>query len=128
MTLNLPHGHATRVHRDDLRVEAGEPALVLGDQPGIERALPVARNAQFKLAGLGDHRLGRIAIAPVDFAAGRLTLKMVVHLRVQHPVRQSLLQLVEQAVLGKNIPRVTSRKQQIQCVFLDSHLHPPSAT
>lgn len=37
-------GHAPRVERENLVVEAGEPALVFGDQPRLERALAIARD------------------------------------------------------------------------------------
>src|SRR3954453_7637945 len=39
---DLPRRHASRVHRDDLFGEAGEPPLVLADQRRIERPRLVA--------------------------------------------------------------------------------------
>jgi hypothetical protein len=45
MTLDLANRHAARVHRHDLVVEAGKPALVALDQLRIECAFPIARNA-----------------------------------------------------------------------------------
>jgi hypothetical protein len=52
---DLPGTHAAGVHRDHLVVEAGEPALILGDQLRIEAGLSVARDLQLQLAGVGDH-------------------------------------------------------------------------
>src|SRR3954451_13465293 len=41
---DLPGAHAPGVHRDHLVVEAGEPALVLGNQLRIEAGLAIARD------------------------------------------------------------------------------------
>src|SRR5689334_1907731 len=43
---DLPRAHAARVHRDHLVVEAGEAALVLGDQLRVEARPAVARHRQ----------------------------------------------------------------------------------
>lgn len=40
--MDRAHGHAPRVHGDDLVAKAGEPALMLGDQDRLEAAIPVA--------------------------------------------------------------------------------------
>lgn len=42
--LDLPHGHAASVERQNLVVEAGPACLVLGDQLRLEGAVPVAGN------------------------------------------------------------------------------------
>src|SRR3954453_10326775 len=65
MTLDLPGRHASRVHGDDLLVEARKPPLIPGDQLRVERAFPIARNTQAQLGILGQHRLLRIAIAVI---------------------------------------------------------------
>src|SRR3954469_24580543 len=65
MTLDLPGRHASRVHGDDLLVEARKPPLIPGDQLRVERAFPIARNTQVQLGILGQHRLLRIAIAVI---------------------------------------------------------------
>ena len=65
MRLDLPRAHATGVHRDDLAIEAGEAALVFGDQLRVEAALPVARYLQCDPSTLGQHRLAAIAVAAV---------------------------------------------------------------
>jgi hypothetical protein len=41
--LDLPDRHAPGVERENLVVEAGEAALVLRDQPRLERAFAIAR-------------------------------------------------------------------------------------
>jgi len=42
--LNLAHGHSARIERQDLVIEPGEPALVLGDQPRLKRPVAIARH------------------------------------------------------------------------------------
>jgi hypothetical protein len=46
-------------------VEAGQPALVLGDQLRLEGGLPVARNVQFQLAVGRDDGLCTAAVAVI---------------------------------------------------------------
>ena len=69
MALDLANGHAARIHRHDLLVEARKPALMARDQLWIEHTLPVTRNAQIELRGLGQHRLLRIALRLLRFPA-----------------------------------------------------------
>ena len=38
MAADLPNRHPARIHRDDLVVEIRKPALVLGNQLGVEGA------------------------------------------------------------------------------------------
>src|SRR4051794_12007820 len=95
MTLDLPGRHASRVHGDDLLVEARKPPLIPGDQLRVERAFPIARNTQVQLGILGQHRLLRIAIAVIGLARRRLAIEMVVQFRVQDALGQRFLQLVE---------------------------------
>ena len=42
--LDLAHGHAPRVHGDDVVVKSGEAPLVLGDEQRLEAAIPVPRH------------------------------------------------------------------------------------
>src|SRR3954454_21289610 len=92
---DLPRAHAPGVHRDDLVVEAWEAALVLGDQLRVEARLPVPGDLELDLAGVGEDALAAVAVAAV---AGLLTAEMMIHLRVQRPLGQGLLQAVEEAV------------------------------
>jgi hypothetical protein len=64
--LDLAHRHATRVHRDDLVVEARETRLVLGVQQRLETALAVARHLDSNGSLVGHHRLGADAAAMPD--------------------------------------------------------------
>ena len=99
MALDLTHAHATGIHRHDLLVEAGKASLVLGDQLRIEGRQAIPWDLQVDLAGVGEHGLTAIAVAGV--VALTLLVEMMVHLGVEGPLSQSLLQLVEQPVLGK---------------------------
>ena len=128
MTLDLPHRHPARIHGYDLVVEAGKSPLVASDQLRIESSFTVTRNTKIELRRLGDHALLRIAVPMVLLALGRLAIKMIVDLSVQHTLRQSLLQLVEQAILIENLLRIAAIQKLIQSVFLDRHNRPPSAS
>jgi tetratricopeptide (TPR) repeat protein len=95
MADDLAGAHAAGVHRDDLVVEPRKAALVLGDQLRVEACLAVARHRQLDLAGIGDDRLLAITISPV---ARLFAGEVMVHLGVEHPFRQGLLQIVDQAI------------------------------
>ena len=109
---DLAGAHAARVHRHDLVVEAGKAALVLGDQLRIEARLPVARHLQLDLAGVGRHRLAAIAVAAV--AGPVLADEVMVHLGVQRPLGQRLLQIVEQAVRVERRLRIGAGQQLVE--------------
>ena len=72
-----------------------KPPLALGDQVRIEARLPISRHIQLYPSGVGNYRLFAVTIAAV---AGLAVRKMTVHLRVQRPLSQRFLQIVEQAV------------------------------
>ena len=95
MADDLAGAHAAGVHRDDLVVEARKAALVLGDQLRIKARLAVAQHLQLDLAGVGDDPLFAIAVSPV---ARLLAGEMMVHLGVENPFGQRLLQIVDQPV------------------------------
>src|SRR4051812_17333602 len=118
MTLDLPGRHASRVHGDDLLVEARKPPLIPGDQLRVERAFPIARNTQVQLGILGQHRLLRIAIAVIGLARRRLAIEMVVQFRVQDALGQRFLQLVEKPILGKHLLRIAPDKSSSNVPFL----------
>src|SRR4051795_5412842 len=128
MTLDLPGRHASRVHGDDLLVEARKPPLIPGDQLRVERAFPIARNTQVQLGILGQHRLLRIAIAVIGLARRRLAIEMVVQFRVQDALGQRFLQLVEKPILGKHLLRIAPRQKLVQRALLDRHSPPPAAS
>src|SRR3954471_7290213 len=61
----------------------------------VEARLPVPGDLELDLAGVGEDALAAVAVAAV---AGLLTAEMMIHLRVQRPLGQCLLQAVEEAV------------------------------
>ena len=62
-----------RERSQDPRRRGSKPALIAGNQLRIERPLPVARNAEIELRGLGQHPLLRITVAGVALPRRRLT-------------------------------------------------------
>lgn len=111
MADDLTGAHAARIHWHNLVVEAREAALVLGDQLRIERRLPVAGDLQLDPAGVGRHRLAAVAFAAV---AGVVTGEVMVHLSVQRPLGQRLLQIVEQAIGIEGRLRVRTDEQLVK--------------
>jgi hypothetical protein len=96
MALDLAHTHAARIHRHDLLVETGKPALIFGDQLRVEGSRTIARDRN--LGGVRQNRLFRIAIAIIGLIAVRLSCllgQMMIHLRIQHALGQGLFPLVE---------------------------------
>lgn len=65
VALDLSHAHAACIHADHVVVEAGQPALVLGDQLRLEGGLPAARNVQFQFAVGREDGLWAGAIAVI---------------------------------------------------------------
>src|SRR5690606_1072552 len=112
MSGDLPRAHSARVHRDNLVVEAGEPALVLGDQLGIEAALAVARNVDLDLAGVRHHALAAIAVAAV--AGLLIAAEMMIHLGIERPFGQGLLQRIEQSALIERRSGIASGQKLIE--------------
>jgi hypothetical protein len=53
VALDVTDGHAARVERDDLLVEAREPPLPLLHQDRLEAAITVARHLDVDVADLG---------------------------------------------------------------------------
>ena len=125
MALDLPDAHAAGVHRDDLVVEARKAALVLGDQLRLERAAPIARDLQLDLARVREHRLLAVAVTVVarhaPSACSRLGLQVMVHLGVQHPLGQRLLDLGHQAFGRKHRLRINVLQQLVHDLVLDRH-------
>lgn len=111
MPENLAGTRSTGVHRYDLLVEVGERPLILAPQVRIETTLPIPRNAQLKRFIVRKDCLLNIAIA--DVARLVFTRKMVVHLRVQNPIREPPLRLIE-----KTIGRPCSQRGKIAFAFL----------
>ena len=103
-----------RIHRDDLVIKAREAPLILGDQLRIEAAFPVTRNRNGQLRCAGQNRLLRSSIAPVANAFFTLRTKMLIQFRIQNAFRKRLLQIIQQAVLGKQFPRIAASQKLVQ--------------
>ncbi|EEF27747.1 conserved hypothetical protein [Ricinus communis] len=104
--LDLAHAHATRVHRDDALVKAGEAALVFGDQDRLEAAVAVARQLDPDDATIGDDRLAAGAVALVGLASGfgsaRRIPQMQIHLRTHRAFDNRLVKRQHQILhLGR---------------------------
>ena len=65
---NLTVAHPPGIHRDDLLVEAREPALVFGDELRVKTGQAVSRDGQVELAAIRRHGLAAIAVAAVSGA------------------------------------------------------------
>ena len=122
--LNVPDdlacAHPTRIHRHDLFVEAWEAALIFSKQLRIETRLPVAWNGKLKPAAIGQNRLSTVAIQAV--AGSPFAREVMIHLRVQSPLRQRFLQLIEQPVVLKCRLRVRTRQKLVQDAIWDNRL------
>ena len=108
MAADLPNRHPARIHRDDLVVEIRKPALVLGNQLGVEGAGPIPRHRKRHLRGAGQDGLLRIAIAVIRLALSAVAVQVLVELGIQDPFRQRLLQLVDQSILVEHVLRIAA--------------------
>jgi hypothetical protein len=88
--LDLAHGHAARVHGDDLVVKAREAALMLGDQQRLEAALAVARDFDAQRAVLGQYGIAGIAVAVVGYVGRFLCPRHVAQVVAEFPAQRSL--------------------------------------
>src|SRR6201987_4816999 len=111
MADDLAGAHAAGIHRDNLVVEPREAALVLGDQLRIKAGLAVTRNLQLDLAGVGNDRLLAIPISPI---ARLFAGEIMIHLSVENPFRQGLLQGIEQPIRVENRLRVGVSQQLVE--------------
>ena len=66
------------------------------DQHRVEAPVAIAGNRQFQFARIRQYGLAAIAIAMIASFFLCLSAQMMVHLRVEHPLGQALLQLVNQ--------------------------------
>jgi len=90
VALDLPRGHASRVHRDDLVVEARPACLPLGHNLGIERGLAIARSLQLQLTELALQGFLAFPVARAAPVVARrvvlLVAQMIAHLGLQGPL------------------------------------------
>jgi hypothetical protein len=126
MALNLARGHASRIQRQDLVVEAGKPRLALGYQLRLEAGLPVARNFDLDLAELALQLLGADSVARVavvmPFRGMLLLSQMRGQLRLQRSLHDGPGQLLQQSVLPDQILWLLVISQQLVDQLL-VHLH-----
>ena len=108
MAADLPNRHPARIHRDDLVVEIRKPALVLGNQLGVEGAGPIPRHRKRHLRGAGQDGLLRIAIAVIRLALSAVAVQVLVEFGIQDPFRQRLLQLVDKSILVEHVLRIAA--------------------
>ena len=117
MAADLACRHATRVHREHLVVEAWQAPTVLLHQPRLEAPRAVARHLQLHRPLVAQHAL---AVVPVTVVARRrLVLRVRVHLRIQCPLGNRLLQIVDQAPATEHFLRVVPRQQLVQQLIAD---------
>ena len=109
---DLAGAHASGIHRDDLLVEPGKPPLIFRDQLRVEARLAIPRHVQIELARIRRHRLATIAVAAI--AGAGFTAKMVIHLGVQRPLRQRLLQFVDQTARLKSRLRIGAGQKLVK--------------
>ena len=103
MRRDLSRRHPARVQRDDLVVETREAPSILADQHRVKAPMTIARYRQLQFAGIRQNGLAAVTIAVIASFFLRLRSQMMVHLGVEHPLRQTLLQLVNQTA-GSRTP------------------------
>lgn len=92
MLLDVADGHATRIRRDHLSVEAREPKLAHRDQPRIEAPVLYAGDPLRDGSVVGpDRLLGKTIAMGLRRLLGIAT-EMTVHLGPQHALSRRLLQ------------------------------------
>ena len=83
-------------------VKAGEAALMLANELGLERALAVTGNIDTQGAGVRQYRLGALAIAvvgggPFGLGLGGRVTEVMAHLGTQSALKNRLLELLKNA-------------------------------
>jgi hypothetical protein len=85
-------------------VDSGEPPLPFSDDFRLEAGIPVSRHRELHRPGIGEHRLGPVAIAGIPaIAAFRIVLgiaQVVVQLALQGALDHHLGQLAQQPALA----------------------------
>jgi hypothetical protein len=100
--LDFPHGHAPRVQRQNLVVEAREPAFVFADQPRFEAPLAIARHVDRQRPVIGQHGLAARPVpmigAVVRFLATGRVAQMVRELATSCALDNGLLEPTHRGV------------------------------
>ena len=121
MALHLAHREAPGIEGQYLLIEARQPALVLGDELGLEGAGPVARNGDRHRPGVGEHGLGTGPIAVIAPARARIrgegTLgllgQVMPQLGPERPLGQRLLQLGKETLRPQDVLGPLTAGQQL---------------
>lgn len=117
MTLDVASAHASRIKREDLVVEAVEPALMLAHHFGVERGVAVSRDVELDRSILGLDGLRRVPVAAIarasPFSVVRLVAQMVGHLGFEHALYECALELLQQPLRAKQIFRFASSLEQL---------------
>ena len=90
MGLNLAHGHATGVQRDDLVVKAAPAGLVLGDELRLEAAVAVSGHLDRQFAEIAYEGLLAFAVAGVATGVGNCLVALVTQVFGQLGVQRLL--------------------------------------
>src|SRR5450755_3953126 len=85
-------------------IDSGQPPLPFSDDSRLETGIAVPRHSELHRPGLGDHRLGPVAIAGIPaIAPGRIVLavtEVVIQLALQGALDHHLGQLPQQPALA----------------------------
>jgi hypothetical protein len=104
---DLAVGEPCGGQRDHQVIHAGQAPLPLGHELRLERGLPIPRHLDLHRAGLGQHRLGPLAVAGVlTVAADRVVLaiaEMVIHLALQSGLDDHLGQPAQQPAFARQL-------------------------
>jgi hypothetical protein len=104
---DLAVGEPPGRQRDHQIIHAGQAPLPLGHELRLERGLPIPRHLDLHRAGLGQHRLGPLAVAGVlTVAADRVVLaiaEMVIHLALQSGLDDHLRQPAQQPAFARQL-------------------------
>jgi hypothetical protein len=102
MSFDLAAGHAARIHRDDLIVEAIEAGLPLLDQARLELRRTVAGYGNLKLPALAANRFPGLTVTGVaGVRPGGIVLfvaEMMGHLTLQRTLDYGFGELLQQPV------------------------------
>src|SRR6266511_1070974 len=134
VALDVAGRHAAGVEREDLLVEAVEGTPVLGHDPRLEAALPVARQLDPDRPILRAQRLRRRPVAPIRLPLGRLSARRIAEMLPQldtgRPFDQTAPQLVNQPIrTGQLLRPLVLPEQLIDQLVRDLHVAhhgPPS--
>src|SRR5436190_12965616 len=102
MTLNLTRAHSTRIHRQDLIVEARESALMLDHDFRLEAAVPIPRHVNLYLTEIALQSLRARAVPRIRSTLAGCPMLLIAqvmrHLGAHRALDQFLGQALHQPV------------------------------